>query len=140
VVTADVKGAGTDGSVTITIEGEKGCAKDLSLSNDWSTNFERGHTDVFDVTAPDVGAIKSITVKLVSNCCLLAWWFSASQYLVNQHQAACIHPANLAKGNELPLVYIALAVQIIDMSWDCCALAELWCTRWLAAGQCERHQ
>jgi hypothetical protein len=71
VVTADIKGAGTDGSVTITIEGEKGSAKDLTLSNDYSANFERGHTDVFDVTAPDVGVIKSVTVKLVSGCTCL---------------------------------------------------------------------
>lgn len=30
-----------------------------------STNFERGRTDVFDITAQDVGVIKSITLRVV---------------------------------------------------------------------------
>jgi hypothetical protein len=93
VVTADIKGAGTDGSVTITIEGEKGSAKDLALSNDYLANFERGHTDVFDVTAPDVGVIKSVTVKLVSGC-------------------PCLEPAGLA--------HTTLAHLCQPMSHTCC--------------------
>ncbi len=64
--TGDAKGAGTDGSVSITLEGEKGSVS-WDLSNDPTNNFERGATDVFYVTGQDVGVIKTATIQLVSD-------------------------------------------------------------------------
>ncbi len=68
VVTADKRGAGTDGSVELSLTGQKGSTPLVSLYNDYWYNFERGRTDTFEVTASDVGAIQSANLTLVRAC------------------------------------------------------------------------
>eukprot|EP00854_Cymbomonas_tetramitiformis_P003095 gene3095-3928_t len=61
VYTSDIKFAGTDANVSITIRGEKANSgvRKLSTSKD---NFERGKVDTFFVEAPDVGKILAIEI------------------------------------------------------------------------------
>lgn len=55
-------GAGTDAKVFIKIYGEKGDSERLPLTNSKThkNTFESGNVDVFDVTLPDIGAIRKI--------------------------------------------------------------------------------
>lgn len=73
VVTADVRGNGTDGDVFITMIGEKGESEEqqLTASGDSSSLFERNSTDKFTVTTTDVGALQSIRLRMSA-----PWWSS----------------------------------------------------------------
>jgi len=62
VRTSDVRGAGTDSDVFVTIHGARGSTSELELA-DASDNFERGRKDVFRVSAADVGALEHIKVR-----------------------------------------------------------------------------
>ncbi len=61
VITGNVRGAGTDADVFITIVGDKGKVDRELLSND-KDNFERGRVDNFGVQTTDLGNIKNITI------------------------------------------------------------------------------
>lgn len=57
VVTADLPGSGTDANVFITIFGENGTSSERKLDSS-ENNFERGHTDVFQLQCVDLGELK----------------------------------------------------------------------------------
>jgi len=61
-LTSDIDHAGTDATITFTVTGERG-----SASAKWDTNLnarmERGQTSVVVMHAPDLGALKSVTVQ-----------------------------------------------------------------------------
>jgi lipoxygenase homology domain-containing protein 1 len=68
VATADERGAGTDADVHVVLQGARGSTGHVVLRHpapggnahpDW---FERGHTDVFEESAADVGAVEGVTV------------------------------------------------------------------------------
>ncbi|XP_005090790.1 lipoxygenase homology domain-containing protein 1 isoform X2 [Aplysia californica] len=61
VRTGDVRYAGTDANVYIIIHGKKGKTKKLFM-DDTRDNFERGQTEVFEVTALDTGEITRIQI------------------------------------------------------------------------------
>lgn len=63
VCTGDVRGAGTDSDVFVTLHGTQGCTGERELA-DAANNFERGRTDVFHVAAADIGAMESVSVRV----------------------------------------------------------------------------
>ena len=61
--TADVKMAGTDSKVTMTVFGSEGCTPQLTLEKD-ETRFERGGVDFIRLDLEDVGKLLKIRVGL----------------------------------------------------------------------------
>uniref|UniRef100_A0A8C1Q280 Lipoxygenase homology domains 1a n=1 Tax=Cyprinus carpio TaxID=7962 RepID=A0A8C1Q280_CYPCA len=59
-VTGDVKGAGTDANVFITLYGEFGVTPKVHLASKSRTAFEKNKTDVFRIKTHNVGPIKKI--------------------------------------------------------------------------------
>ncbi|XP_030824848.1 LOW QUALITY PROTEIN: lipoxygenase homology domain-containing protein 1 [Camarhynchus parvulus] len=77
-VTGDVRGAGTDANVFVTLFGEHGITPKTHLTTHTdkrsSTAFERSKTDVFRVKTNNVGQIKKIRIEH-DNTGLNAGWF-----------------------------------------------------------------
>ncbi|XP_031413077.1 lipoxygenase homology domain-containing protein 1 [Meleagris gallopavo] len=77
-VTGDVRGAGTDANVFVTLFGEFGITPKTHLTSNTdkrsSTAFERSKTDVFRVKTNNVGQIKKIRIEH-DNTGLNAGWF-----------------------------------------------------------------
>ncbi|XP_032531612.1 lipoxygenase homology domain-containing protein 1 [Chiroxiphia lanceolata] len=77
-VTGDVRGAGTDANVFVTLFGEHGITPKTHLTSNTdkrsSTAFERSKTDVFRVKTNNVGQIKKIRIEH-DNTGLNAGWF-----------------------------------------------------------------
>uniref|UniRef100_A0A8B9N7H4 Lipoxygenase homology domains 1 n=1 Tax=Accipiter nisus TaxID=211598 RepID=A0A8B9N7H4_9AVES len=73
-VTGDVRGAGTDANVFVTLFGELGITPKTHLTSKSSTAFERSKTDVFRVKTNNVGQIKKIRIEH-DNTGLNAGWF-----------------------------------------------------------------
>lgn len=65
VTTSDVRGADTDGLVWMRLVGDRAESDDRVLNEQWDwSKFRRGQTDVFSISAPDVGALRSVVVGL----------------------------------------------------------------------------
>ncbi|GLC44364.1 hypothetical protein PLESTF_000049800 [Pleodorina starrii] len=62
VKTSDLRGAGTDSDVFLTIYGPKGDTGERPLDNN-ANNFERGQTDTFILTGPDVGEVERVRIR-----------------------------------------------------------------------------
>ncbi|XP_068933675.1 lipoxygenase homology domain-containing protein 1 isoform X3 [Petaurus breviceps papuanus] len=73
-MTGDVRGAGTDANVFITIFGENGLSPKLHLSSKSESAFEKANVDVFRVRTNNVGAIYKIRIEH-DNTGLSASWF-----------------------------------------------------------------
>nr|AAY98506.1 11R-lipoxygenase [Gersemia fruticosa] len=64
VETGDLRGAGTDASVSIKLTGKDGAETSaFSLDKDFHNDFESGGTDTYDQSGVDVGEIAMITLK-----------------------------------------------------------------------------
>ncbi|CAB4019689.1 lipoxygenase homology domain-containing 1-like, partial [Paramuricea clavata] len=61
VHTGDVRGAGTDANVILTLYGEKGKSDEFKLRNK-TDNFERAKVDKFKVESEDIGALTKIRI------------------------------------------------------------------------------
>lgn len=61
VVTGDVPGAGTDANVYLSIYGDVASSTDNRL-NSTIASFEKGQTDIFYLTLPDLGNLQKITI------------------------------------------------------------------------------
>ncbi|KXZ56858.1 hypothetical protein GPECTOR_1g774 [Gonium pectorale] len=72
VHTSDIRGAGTDSDVFITIYGPKGDTGERLLDNA-SNNFERGKTDTFILTGSDVGELERVRVRSSGTGIGAAW-------------------------------------------------------------------
>ncbi|GFR41097.1 hypothetical protein Agub_g1741 [Astrephomene gubernaculifera] len=72
VQTSDVRGAGTDSDVTVTVFGSKGDTGARALESS-ANDFERGHLDTFFFTAPDIGTIQSCQVVCSGTGLGAAW-------------------------------------------------------------------
>ncbi|KAG2450199.1 hypothetical protein HYH02_000301 [Chlamydomonas schloesseri] len=72
VQTSDVRGAGTDSDVTITVFGSKGDTGARSLESS-ANNFERGQVDTFFFMGPDIGKIQSCQVVCSGTGMGAAW-------------------------------------------------------------------
>jgi lipoxygenase homology domain-containing protein 1 len=64
VFTTDVRGAGTDGDVFLSLVGELGTTGESELASS-ANNFERGHVDQFTVQSEDIGTITAAEVRQV---------------------------------------------------------------------------
>ncbi|XP_029436484.1 lipoxygenase homology domain-containing protein 1 [Rhinatrema bivittatum] len=73
-VTGDVRGAGTDANVFVTLFGESGITPKIHLTSKSRTAFERTKTDVFRVKTNNVGPLKKIRIEH-DNTGLNASWF-----------------------------------------------------------------
>ena len=58
--TGDVRGAGTDANVSITIFGKRGRTPKIQLTNAGADNFERGQEDVFKIRTNNLDPIQKI--------------------------------------------------------------------------------
>eukprot|EP00795_Rhopilema_esculentum_P013094 gene13095-3880_t len=72
--TGDVRGAGTDANVHITLFGDKGDTGQHKLSNKWKNNFQRKSVDTFMVETPMVGSLKRVRIGH-DNKGLAAGWY-----------------------------------------------------------------
>ena len=71
VDTTDVRGNGTDGRALVTLHGACGSSAEMELTDGGSdTLFERGSSSSFVLTAPDLGTIVAVTVRLVRGVAL----------------------------------------------------------------------
>ncbi|XP_061492303.1 lipoxygenase homology domain-containing protein 1 [Rhineura floridana] len=73
-VTGDVRGAGTDANVFVTLFGEFGITPKAHLTSKSSSAFERSKTDVFRVRINNVGTIRKIRIEH-DNTGMNASWF-----------------------------------------------------------------
>eukprot|EP00727_Mastigamoeba_balamuthi_P014270 m51a1_g9466 putative sh2 domain-containing protein (1365) ;mRNA; f:547094-557090 len=73
VVTGDVRGAGTDARVYVTLRGTQGTSPRLPLAGGKEL-FERGRTDTFAVDTDDVGELTGLTVEH-DNTGMAPGWF-----------------------------------------------------------------
>ena len=62
VFTGDVRYAGTDANVYITLYGEKGNTGSRQLTNKWKNDFERGQIDKFTLEAADLGKLTKVRI------------------------------------------------------------------------------
>ncbi|XP_077594101.1 lipoxygenase homology domain-containing protein 1 [Stigmatopora nigra] len=73
-ITGDVKGAGTDANVFVTLFGEFGVTPKVHLASKSRTAFEKNKTDVFRVKTHNVGALKKLRIEH-DNTGMNASWF-----------------------------------------------------------------
>ena len=66
VTTSDIPDGAFDGVAYITLTGLEGSTAELPLVNSQPSNFGVKATDTFSIRAADVGAINSITIRIVS--------------------------------------------------------------------------
>ncbi|XP_023816876.1 lipoxygenase homology domain-containing protein 1 [Oryzias latipes] len=62
-VTGDVKGAGTDANVFVTLFGDFGVSPKVHLASKSRTAFEKNKTDVFRIKTYNVGALKKLRIE-----------------------------------------------------------------------------
>ena len=66
VETTDLRGNGTDGRVLLTLHGARGSSAEMELRDGGSDRlFERGSSSDFMLSAPDLGELRAVTVRLV---------------------------------------------------------------------------
>ncbi|XP_062409544.1 lipoxygenase homology domain-containing protein 1-like [Sardina pilchardus] len=73
-VTGDVKGAGTDANVFVTLFGEWGVTPKVHLASKNRTAFEKNKTDVFRIKTHNVGTIQKLRIEH-DNTGMNAGWF-----------------------------------------------------------------
>ncbi|XP_068609216.1 lipoxygenase homology domain-containing protein 1 [Brachionichthys hirsutus] len=74
VVTGDVKGAGTDANVFVTLFGDFGVTPKVHLASKSRTAFEKNKTDVFRIKTHNVGPLKKLRIEH-DNTGMNASWF-----------------------------------------------------------------
>lgn len=79
VKTADVKDAGTNSNVYVTLNGANGSSAETLFDKPGYDDFERGDIDTYYISAnKDLGEIKSITVRLDGSSKNKQAWFPTS--------------------------------------------------------------
>ncbi|XP_054613031.1 lipoxygenase homology domain-containing protein 1-like isoform X2 [Dunckerocampus dactyliophorus] len=73
-ITGDVKGAGTDANVFVTLFGEFGVTPKVHLASKSRTAFEKNKTDVFRIKTHNVGPLKKLRIEH-DNTGMNASWF-----------------------------------------------------------------
>ncbi|MGH0156164.1 UNVERIFIED_CONTAM: hypothetical protein FKN15_047648 [Acipenser sinensis] len=73
-ITGDVRGAGTDANIFVTLFGEYGITPKVHLASKSRTAFEKNKTDVFRIKTNNVGQIKKIRIEH-DNTGMNASWF-----------------------------------------------------------------
>uniref|UniRef100_A0A3P8UHJ0 Lipoxygenase homology PLAT domains 1 n=1 Tax=Cynoglossus semilaevis TaxID=244447 RepID=A0A3P8UHJ0_CYNSE len=84
-VTGDVKGAGTDANVFVTLFGDFGVTPKIHLASNDKDNFERGSEDKFTIEAPNLGRLKKITIGHNNRGSSAGWFLDkAFVYIINE--------------------------------------------------------
>ncbi|XP_061589573.1 lipoxygenase homology domain-containing protein 1 [Cololabis saira] len=73
-ITGDVKGAGTDANVFVTLFGDYGVSPKVHLASKSRTAFEKNKTDVFRIKTYNVGPVKKLRIEH-DNTGMNASWF-----------------------------------------------------------------
>ncbi|KAJ8339353.1 hypothetical protein SKAU_G00361390 [Synaphobranchus kaupii] len=73
-ITGDVRGAGTDANVFVTLFGDYGTTPKVHLASKSRTAFEKNKTDVFRIKTHNVGPIKKLRIEH-DNTSMSASWF-----------------------------------------------------------------
>ena len=75
VFTGDVRGAGTDSNVFLTLYGEEGDSgeRKLQKSQTHMNKFERGQEDVFRIEAANLGRLEKIKIRHDSSSLKKSW-------------------------------------------------------------------
>nr|XP_023838831.1 lipoxygenase homology domain-containing protein 1-like [Salvelinus alpinus] len=74
-VTGDVRGAGTDANVFVTLFGDFGITPKVHLASKSRTAFEKNKTDVFRIKTHNVGPLKKLRIEHDNTGGLNASWF-----------------------------------------------------------------
>ncbi|KAK1884574.1 Lipoxygenase like domain containing protein 1, partial [Dissostichus eleginoides] len=85
-VTGDVKGAGTDANVFVTLFGEFGVTPKVHLASKSRTAFEKNKTDVFRIKTHNVGAMKKLRIEHDNTGGLNASWFLDRVVVTDMHR------------------------------------------------------
>jgi hypothetical protein len=92
VATSDLRGAGTDGDVYLSLTGDGGAMGETQLVGPRNA-FSRGNVDVFTLSGSELGRIKAATVRLHARGIGAAW------------HLATIEVMNKANGSKVRLLW-----------------------------------
>ncbi|XP_062291185.1 lipoxygenase homology domain-containing protein 1 [Scomber scombrus] len=84
-VTGDVKGAGTDANIFVTLFGEFGVTPKVGLASKSRTAFEKNKTDVFRIKTHNVGPVKKLRIEH-DNTGMNASWFLDRVVVTDMHR------------------------------------------------------
>ena len=82
--TGDVRGAGTDANVILTLYGEKGKSDEFKLGNK-TDNFERGKLNKFKVESEDIGMLTKIRIGHDNSGFGAAWFLDKVKFYARKN-------------------------------------------------------
>ncbi|XP_016306772.1 lipoxygenase homology domain-containing protein 1-like [Sinocyclocheilus anshuiensis] len=119
-VTGDVKGAGTDANVFVTLYGEFGVTPKVHLARKSRTAFEKNKTDVFRIKTHNVGPIKKIRIEH-DNTGMSARWFLDRVIVTDMNRPhlrffyACNNWLSRDEGDRLTVRYLLGSLNPMDI-------------------------
>ncbi|KAK9954997.1 hypothetical protein ABG768_014905 [Culter alburnus] len=119
-VTGDVKGAGTDANVFVTLYGEFGVTPKVHLASKSRTAFEKNKTDVFRIKTHNVGPIKKIRIEH-DNTGMSASWFLDRVIVTDMNRPhlrffyACNNWLSREEGDGLTVRYLLGSLNPMDI-------------------------
>ncbi|XP_016404113.1 lipoxygenase homology domain-containing protein 1-like [Sinocyclocheilus rhinocerous] len=119
-VTGDVKGAGTDANVFVTLYGEFGVTPKVHLASKSRTAFEKNKTDVFRIKTHNVGPIKKIRIEH-DNTGMSASWFLDRVIVTDMNRPhlrffyACNNRLSRDEGDGLTVRYLLGSLNPMDI-------------------------
>ncbi|TRY95059.1 hypothetical protein DNTS_004690 [Danionella cerebrum] len=119
-VTGDVKGAGTDANVFVTMYGEFGVSPKVHLASKSRTAFEKNKTDVFRIKTHNVGPIKKIRIEH-DNTGMSASWFLDRVIVTDMNRPhlrffyACNNWLSREEGDGLTVRYLLGSLNPMDI-------------------------
>ncbi|XP_056301849.1 lipoxygenase homology domain-containing protein 1-like [Danio aesculapii] len=119
-VTGDVKGAGTDANVFVTMFGEFGVSPKVHLASKSRTAFEKNKTDVFRIKTHNVGPIKKLRIEH-DNTGMSASWFLDRVIVTDMNRPhlrffyACNNWLSREEGDGLTVRYLLGSLNPMDI-------------------------
>lgn len=104
--TSDLRGAGTDGDVSVSLHGDKGFIGGYRLPAQRAA-FERAKCDTFDLLGTDCGRLSKIEVELKPSGLLDAWHLAHVEVLDKGDGRVYVFPCNKWLNKESPRVELA---------------------------------
>ncbi|XP_070780971.1 lipoxygenase homology domain-containing protein 1 [Enoplosus armatus] len=93
VFTGTMWGAGTDANVYINIYGEIGDTGERQLRKSSNLNkFEKGHEDIFDITAVDLGILKKLRIRHDNRQASAGWFLDRVEIVDNKDDTTYFFP------------------------------------------------
>ncbi|KAG9266056.1 lipoxygenase homology domain-containing protein 1 [Astyanax mexicanus] len=119
-VTGDVKGAGTDANVFVSLYGEFGVTPKVLLASKSRTAFEKNKTDVFRIKTHNVGPIQKLRIEH-DNTGMSAAWFLDRAVLMDMNRPhlrfffACNSWLSREEGDGLTYRYLLGSLNPLDI-------------------------